>query len=224
MFRVTDSEIYIYDIIGKSDLGFIGADAILEALDSMNGKRVTVRINSPGGEVDEASSIYNMLRRHNGGVDVFIDSLAASAASFIAMAGETVTIAKNGMLMIHDPWTIAIGNAESMRRTADVLDKYGDRLIPMYQEKTGKTADEIRQIMAAETWYTASEALSEGFVDAIEGVSDAEPVAPSSLLPNKPEAIKDSEIEVGSRVVAPRRQYAQTMLRIMTAKFSKKLT
>lgn len=169
MFKVNadSGEMFIYEEIGPAMWGFVDSATVIAALDDMQGRRVTVRLNSPGGSVDEGVAIYNALQRHEGGVDVAIDSLAASAASFIAMAGESITIAKNARVMIHSPWTIALGNAADLRKTADILDKYDESLVSVYSERSGKSEDEIRSLMDAETWYTASEAVDNGFADQI---------------------------------------------------------
>lgn len=169
MFKVnSDSgEIFLYDEIGPAFWGMIDAATVIETLDAMQGRRVTIRINSPGGSVDEGVAIYNALQRHNGGVDVAIDSLAASAASFIAMAGESITIAKNAMVMIHSPWTLAIGNSTELRNQADILDKYNENLVGIYADRSGKSSEEILGILADETWYTAQEAVESGFADQV---------------------------------------------------------
>lgn len=202
MFKVNQDsgEIFIYDEIGPAFWGMIDAATVIETLDSMEGRRVTVRINSPGGSVDEGVAIYNALQRHTGGVDVAIDSLAASAASFIAMAGESITIAKNAMVMIHSPWTIAIGNSTELRKTADILDKYNDNLVSIYADRSGKSSAEILDILAGETWYTASEAVEAGFADQVGNlvVEDQAAVAAgrykntpkSFLIPEKKVAAK----------------------------------
>jgi ATP-dependent protease ClpP protease subunit len=126
-----------------------------------------MRIASPGGSVDEGRLIYNALKRYQGGVDVVVDSSAYSIASYIAMAGERVVMAKNAMMMIHNPWTIAMGSAAELRKTADVLDKYRDSIIDAYTDKSDKDRKKMLAILDAETWYTAQEAVDEGFATEI---------------------------------------------------------
>ena len=116
-------EIFLYDAIGDPWWGMIGAENVIGDLAKMGGKRVTMRIASPGGSVDEGRLIYNAMKRYQGGVDVVVDSSAYSIASYIAMAGDRVVMAKNAMMMIHNPWTMAFGDAAELRKTADVLDK-----------------------------------------------------------------------------------------------------
>jgi ATP-dependent Clp protease protease subunit len=107
------------------------------------------------------------MKRHPGGVDTIIDSAAYSIAGYLFTAGERRLIAQNGMLMLHDPWTFAWGNASELRKAADVLVKYGESVLDAYAEASGKDKDEVRQIMAAETWYTSQEALDNGFATEI---------------------------------------------------------
>lgn len=132
-----------------------------------SGRDVTVWINSPGGDVFAASVIYTALMEHKGHVTVKIEGLAASAASVIAMAGEQVLIAPTAYLMIHNPWEMACGNAEELRREADVLDEIAEGLVLAYQIKTGLSKAKIRQMMAEETWLSARSAVDMGFADGL---------------------------------------------------------
>lgn len=161
------NEIFIYDEIGPDYWGLVSAKSVLRDLEAIGkGKPVTVRINSPGGDVVEAQAIYNALRRHseNGGaVTTENDALAASAASYIFMAGDVRRVAENSMTMIHKAWTIAFGNADDMRSTAGVLDKFDTILTDTYAAGTGIDKAELLKMLADETWLTASEALDKGF-------------------------------------------------------------
>lgn len=169
-------EMRIYDEIGPAWWGLIDADTVMDALSKMDGKPVTVRLNTPGGSVDEGIAIYNALKRHKGGVTTMVDSLAASMGSYLLQAGDRRIVASNAMVMIHDPWTIAYGNAEELRKNADVLDKYAARMLPDYAERSGKTEDEVKAIMAEETWYAGKEIVDAGWADEIGLESDLEPV------------------------------------------------
>ncbi len=143
--------------------------AIREALDDLGDiDTLNVYINSPGGNVFAGNAIYNILKRHSAQIVVYVDGLAASAASVVAMAGDRIIMPVNSMLMIHDAWTIAIGNAAEFRKTADVLDQIGKSLVAAYQARTGMSAEEIAQLMADETWMTAEEAVEMGFADEVE--------------------------------------------------------
>jgi ATP-dependent Clp protease, protease subunit len=143
----------------KSELDSLGA------IDTIN-----LYINSPGGSVFEGIAIHNMLKRHQAKVNVHVDALAASIASVIAMAGDTIYMPKNSMLMIHNPWTFAMGNAAELRKTADDLDRIGQSAIQSYLQKAGNKLDEetLKQLLDAETWLSADEAFSYGLADVVE--------------------------------------------------------
>lgn len=168
---MADGEIFIYDEIGPAYWGLIDDRQVIDQLNRLGkGTPVTVRINSPGGDVVMAQSIYNALRRHSadgGAVTVEVDALAASAASFLAMAGDTIRIAENAMMMIHKAWTFAIGNADSLRETAGVLDKFDGILADTYAARSGQDRDKIVNLLEAETWLTAKESLDLGLADEI---------------------------------------------------------
>ncbi|KGL00050.1 protease [Thalassobacter sp. 16PALIMAR09] len=167
--RASGAEVLIYDEIGAYGVTAKGFLAELGALP--DDAAIDLRLNSPGGSVFDAVAIYNALKRHAGDITVWIDGIAASAASYIAMAGDTVVMPENAFLMIHDPSGLVMGTAEDMRATAEALDKVKGSLIQGYAAKSGKADDEIATLMAAETWLDAKEALDLGFIDRI-----AEPV------------------------------------------------
>ena len=127
-----------------------------------------VYINSPGGDVFAGQTIYSILKRHKAKKMVHVDGLAASAASIIAMAGNVVHMPSNAMLMIHNPYTLGVGNANEFRRLADDLDKIRESIIAVYEGKTALLRDEIIKMMDDETWLTAKEALDYGFADMID--------------------------------------------------------
>lgn len=131
------------------------------------GKDITVWINSPGGDVVAGSQIYTALKEHKGQVTVKIDGLAASAASVIAMAGEFVYMSPTSLLMIHDPMTIAMGNAEDMQQCIDVLNECKESIINAYSLKTGISRAKISRLMTDETWMNARKAVELGFADKI---------------------------------------------------------
>lgn len=175
-FNVELAELMIYDEIGPAWWGLIDGQAVIDALAQMEGKHVTARLNTPGGSVDEGIAIYNALKRHKAGVTTIVDSLAASMGSYLLQAGDKRIVASNAMVMIHDPWTIAFGNSTEMRKSADILDKYAQRMVPDYAGRSGKTDAEIVAIMAEETWYAGKEIVDAGFADEIETIDrDVEP-------------------------------------------------
>jgi len=167
--RGTGAEVAIYDEIGAYGVSAKGFLAELGALP--DGTPVDLRLNSPGGSVFDAVAIYNALKRHAGTVTVWIDGIAASAASYVAMAGDEIVMPENAFLMIHDPSGLAMGTAGDMRAMADALDKIAGSLVRGYAVKSGKTDDEIAALMEAETWFDAADAVAAGFADRL-----AEPV------------------------------------------------
>lgn len=161
-----EAEISIYDEIG---LWGVTAKDFRDSLDALGDvQRIALRINSPGGDVFDGLAIYNMLRRHGAIITATIDGVAASMASVIAMAGDTVTMPENSMLMIHDPSGAVIGTSKDMRELADALDKIKEGLVGAYASKSGLSRGQIAELMADETWLTAKEAVELGFADGIE--------------------------------------------------------
>ena len=128
---------------------------------------VTVWINSPGGDCVAAAQIYNMLKDYNGNVTIKIDGIAASAASVIAMAGNTVLMSPVSMLMIHNPMTVAMGNAGDMQKAIEMLDEVKESIVNAYHLKTGMSRAKISHLMDSETWMNAYKAVELGFADDI---------------------------------------------------------
>lgn len=129
---------------------------------------LNVYINSDGGDAFAGQAIYSMLKRYKAQVNVYIDGLAASIASVIAMAGDRVYMPANAMMMVHNPWTFALGDAVDLRKMADDLDKVRESILTVYREKTGLEDKKLIEIMDSETWMTAQEAIDYGFIDGIE--------------------------------------------------------
>lgn len=129
---------------------------------------INLSINSGGGSVFDGIAIYNMLKSHKATVNVYVEGLAASIASVIAMAGDTITMRSGSMMMVHMPWTLSQGNAEEMRKTADTLEKTGDSIVDIYSERTGISSDDIRNIMSDETWLSAEEAVEQGWATKLD--------------------------------------------------------
>ena len=129
---------------------------------------INLSINSGGGSVFDGIAIYNMLKSHKATVNVYVEGLAASIASVIAMSGDTITMRSGSMMMVHMPWTLSQGNAEEMRKTADTLEKTGDSIVDIYSERTGISSDDIRNIMNDETWLSAEEAVEQGWATKLD--------------------------------------------------------
>lgn len=149
---------------------------------------ITVWINSPGGDCVAAAQIYNMLREYAGRVTVKIDGIAASAASVIAMAGDTVLMSPVSMMMIHNPMTIAFGDSGEMQRAIDMLSSVKDSIINAYELKTGMSRIKLAHLMDAETWMDANKAIELGFADEIiqrNGAVDEMEVPQVSMLYSK---------------------------------------
>ena len=160
------AEIVIYDEIGAFG---IPAKAFLDELKALGPvAELTVRINSPGGSVFDGVAIYNALKRHDARVTVWIDGIAASIASMIAMAGDEVVMPENAMLMLHDPSGLVMGTAADMRGMAEALDKMKAGMVAAYRDKSGRDDAEIEALMAAETWLSAQEAVELGLADRVE--------------------------------------------------------
>ena len=140
---------------------------------------ITVWINSPGGDCVAAAQIYNMLMDYKGNVTVKIDGIAASAASVIAMAGTRVLMSPVSMLMIHNPMTVAMGDANEMEKAIEMLASVKDSIINAYEIKTGLSRAKLSHLMDAETWMDANKAVELGFADEIlQRTAAAAPVQP----------------------------------------------
>lgn len=139
--------------------------------------QLTMRINSPGGEVFEAVAIMNLLRDHNARIVARVDGIAASAASFLAASADETIMGGNTELMIHDAWGIAMGNAADMTAYADLLDRTSNNIADVYAAKAGTTQAAMREYMLAETWLSAEEAVALGLADSVNTGTAADPAA-----------------------------------------------
>ena len=182
--KAASAEIFIYGDIGESwwNETTTARDFVRE-LAAIDAASISVRINSLGGSVPDGIAIYNAIRRHPADVTIYIDGMAMSIASLIAMAGDTVEMAENAVLMIHAPWTGVAGNCAELRAVADMLDTWAEAMSTSYAAKTGSPQAEMLALLmdGKDHFYTAAEALAAGFVDA---VSTALPVAASAALPD----------------------------------------
>jgi ATP-dependent protease ClpP protease subunit len=166
----TDATIYLYGPIDSWGGPWgISAGEVAQALNALPSGTtdITLRINSPGGEVFEAVAITNLLRDHSARITARVDGLAASAASFLAVSADELVMGGNTELMIHDAWGLAIGNAEDMRSYAQLLDSTSDNIASMYDAKAGGGTAQWRDYMKAESWFTAEEAVELGLADSV---------------------------------------------------------
>lgn len=161
----------IYDEIGESLFfgGGVGAEAFNKDLRAITTPNIEVHINSPGGDVWDGVAIYNGLLQHPANVHVIVDSLAASAASFIAMAGDEVSMMRNATMMIHDASGLTIGNAADHEEMVGLLNQLSNNIASIYSERAGGDVADWRNHMKAETWYTAQEAVDAGLADNMLG-------------------------------------------------------
>ncbi len=187
-------EIRIHGVIGAGVNGSgMTSQEVSEQLASYDGEEITVSINSPGGSAADGIAIYNMLKRHPASVKVHIDGVAASAASVIAMAGDTIEMSDTALLMIHDPMVNCSGNSRDMRSTANTLDKWASSIANSYTGHFNIGVDEIRQMMAEETWLSAEQSMELGIVSQLS--TSGEPIAALGYISNYSNAPKVLNLE-----------------------------
>jgi ATP-dependent Clp protease protease subunit len=210
------SKLYLYGTVGYD----IDANYMRLALDEATDGDLELRINSGGGDVFEGQAIYSLLESWKtttgNRVIVYIDGIAASVASVIAMAGSEIQMSSNALMMIHNPWTpAAVGGADDLRDLANVLDKIRETIVTVYETRSGIDRDAIGLMMDEETWFTAAEAVNFGFADQIVNASE-ETVASIKAFNyvNAPDWIRAVEpVEVAaSEPVAVRRSLAKAKL------------
>lgn len=174
-FRMVDGDgpapkLYVYDVIGGWDLD---AQQFVQAVHAVDAPALDVHINSPGGFVYDAVSMFEALQQSPATVNVNIDGLAASAASFLAQAGDSVKIAAGGRMMIHDAQGIGIGSPADMREYADMLDAVSDDIAGYYANRAGGTPADWRAAMTATTWYSSAQAVDAKLADSVTGKGGA---------------------------------------------------
>lgn len=167
-----EATVYLYDAIVATEeeaewYGGVSAQSFVKQLAGLEADTIHLRINSPGGSVFAGRAMETALRQHSAKVIVYVDGLAASAASFVAMAGDEIEMAQGAFFMIHKAWSMALGNSDELRKEADLLDKVDGSLAKTYHDRTGLPEDELAEMMAAETWLDADEAVAKGFADRV---------------------------------------------------------
>lgn len=191
-----EAEVLIYDVIGWP---YNDAGELVRALAEMTQTTITVRINSPGGDVFDSMAIFNALQSHKSKIITRIESLAASSASFIALAGKEAQAYKNAMIMIHNPWMLAMGDQDDLREMADVLEKISGNMVDIYSGESNVGKKEIKAMMSAETWMTAKEAKEKGFVDTIVDGKAVKAQFDLSIFVNTPEDMRGEKHEATKR-------------------------
>lgn len=177
--------IYLYE-----EIGYWGCEAsdFVRELMALRVDNIIVHINSPGGDVFDGLAIYHALRDHSATIEVRVDGLAASAASFIAMAGDRIIMQRNATMMIHDASGFCIGNAADMQKMVDVLDQASNNIADIYMQRSGGTVEAWRAAMREETWYTGAEALAAGLCDEVNNADEDAP-AEESVVPGDDEDV-----------------------------------
>lgn len=186
-------KMYLYGDIGDGFFDGISAKNVQGQLSNIDADEIEVHINSYGGDVFESIAIHNLLKQKDAKITVVIDGIAASGGSVIAMAGDNIQMPKNTEMMIHNPWTIAFGNAKEMRKIADDLDKHQDVLEESYMNRFNGNLEDLQTLLDEETYLTAEEAVAYGIAD--EVLSDE--------VTEEPEETSDEAIEeIAARVAA----------------------
>lgn len=197
------AEVFIYDEIGI--WGVSAQQFANELKEICNVRQINLHIHSPDGDVFDGIAIYNLLKNHPANKTVYIDGLAAYMASVIAMVGDVIIMPENAMMMIHKPWGIQGGDAEDMRKYADLLDKVESTLLPAYAHKTGKSHEELSAMLSEETWLNAKECIELGFADQL-----AEPlVAMAAIQSKKLEDFTHMPKEIKNMLLKPQGNAAQ---------------
>jgi ATP-dependent Clp endopeptidase proteolytic subunit ClpP len=204
---------FVYGEIGTE----VHSESIVQQLSQVPDKSVLVRINSGGGSIHDGNAIFNALRQHRGGVRVMIDGVAASAASFIAMAGDQIEMAENALLMIHNPFMGSGGTAEDLRRGAELLDRIAANMLAAYASKTGMDRNTVNSMMAAETWFTAEEAKEAGFIDEITAELDVAASVDPHRFRSAPAHIRERLQTMAARTIRAGQNLAAELERLIEA-------
>lgn len=164
-----EATVWLYDVIVSDDYwGGVSAISLAKELAGLRDKStIHLRVNSPGGDVFAGRAMEQLIREHPSNIVAHIDGYAASAASYVALAADEVRIAPGAMYMIHKAWTLGWGNSEDLLKTAGLLEQIDESLVKTYADATGQDADQLREWMRAETWFSAEDAVKYGFADSV---------------------------------------------------------
>jgi|DEB0MinimDraft_4_1074332.scaffolds.fasta_scaffold18679_2 ATP-dependent Clp protease protease subunit len=197
--------IQMYGEIGSYIEEGISDRDLIDILGQMDGQDITISLKSDGGDVFEGLSIYNQLAHYDGKVTIVVDALAASIASVIAMAADDIAIHENSMMMIHNPWTVALGDAKEFRGVADLLDRVAADIAGIYSRRSGRDDKHYLEVMETDTYYSAQEALESGLVDRIIEVGSSKSTQNIAAATQKP---------VVSAAAFPRRNHCERRIRL----------
>jgi ATP-dependent Clp protease, protease subunit len=169
-----EHEMVLSGFIGRSSWWYeaISAETIRSALKEVNASTIRIKLNSGGGDADQGIEIYNFLKDLDKKVIVEVTSLAASAASIIAMGADEIIMRTGSRMMIHEASTYAWGTKQDIQKTLNALESYDQSIVSIYQQRTGKSKDDITKLLEAETWFTAEKAVKEGFANRVEYESE----------------------------------------------------
>jgi ATP-dependent protease ClpP protease subunit len=217
-----DVTIYIYDAIVADDAtaewwGGVSAQSLVPQIRGINGGTVHLRINSPGGDVFAAQAIVAAIRDTGAKVIAHIDGIAASAATVIASAADEVEMSDGAMYMIHCAWTVAIGNSADLASTSALLDKTDGVIAGQYAKRSGKSADDMKALMSAETWFTAEEAVEIGLADRVsESAPRAQAAWDLSAYANAPKPKEPEQVDAITTEHRERQHQRMKMLNRIT--------
>lgn len=207
-----DRTINVYGSIGEdwgwdeSGYGLVMTGTTVQQIDTylskMGAGPVTINVNSPGGDMFEGLAIYNLLREHQGEVTVNIVGTAASAASIIAMAGDSIRMGKASFLMIHNTWTSYSGNRHDFAKMADAMLPFDQAMARIYSDRTGIAEDAVMALMDGETWIDGAKAIADGFADALMGEDDAATLQASARAPRSPKMSAKADADYSEALAA----------------------
>lgn len=161
------AELYLYGTIGNGWFDDITSGNVKEFLNTSDVSQLNVHVNSGGGDVFESIAIHNLLKSHSAKISIYIDGLAGSGASVIAMAGDEIIMPRNAMMMIHKAWTVAAGNADEFRKVANDMDKIDHAVTESYTGRFVGEREELVTLLTNEEWLTADECMALGFCDSV---------------------------------------------------------
>jgi len=187
------TEVLIYDVIGWP---FIDANTFTRELSRIRSKEITIGINSPGGDVFDGNAILGAIERHPARIITRIDGVAASMASIVALGGDEVQIAESAYFMMHNPWTIAMGDYRDFKKEFEILEDVAGTMAKTYSDRASVSIEEARSMMDAETWISGQKLVDQGFADKVSGRKKAKNKFDMSMYANAPKEI------IGERATA----------------------